>query len=195
MTYAKPYTLTEATDLATSHYGASAARVRATCEALERAEAALAAVTAERDWIREALERSACAETPVEPPKTPDDVWCGCRAEMPMDPDAWCPRCAALASTPAPESSLVLKFNGGDSVFLWEGSGLRKLSEFDLFTRTEGEALKMRVAEAVKKHAIDAAQQGDCGCNYAPCEHDDQRFRSARRVRELDLSEVVKGVK
>jgi hypothetical protein len=57
------------------------------------------------------------------------------------------------------------------------------------------DAERMRVAELVKKHAIDAVQQGDCGCNYAPCEHDDQRFRSARRVRELDLAALLKGAK
>jgi GTP1/Obg family GTP-binding protein len=70
---------------------------------LEKAERA----EADAARLRAALERSPCTETPVEPPQTPDDIWCGCRAEMPMDPEAWCPRCAALASTPAPEDDIA----------------------------------------------------------------------------------------
>jgi hypothetical protein len=86
---------------------------------------------------------------------------------------------SALALRDAtPASSLVLKFNGGDAVFLWEGSGSKRLAEFDLLTRTEAEAYGMRVAEAVRAACVTG---GNSYWNI--------------HVAALDLAEVVKGVK
>ena len=76
------------------------------------------------------------------------------------------------------ESSLALKFNGGDSVFIWEGSGSKRLSEFDLFTRDEVEALKMRVAIAMHRYVYEADGYGEP--NNADMEA---------------IAEIVKGVK
>lgn len=77
------------------------------------------------------------------------------------------------------ESSLTLKFNNADPVFLWEGSGSKKLSEFDLFTRTEVDALKMRVASAVWQASLAYIDTCTANSNYGT---------------PLDLADVVKGV-
>jgi hypothetical protein len=47
--------------------------------------------------------------------------------------------------------SLSLKFNAGDPVFVWSGSGSKRLAEFDLLTREQAERYAMRVAEAVRE--------------------------------------------
>ena len=62
-------------------------------------------------------------------------------------------------------------------------------------TPTPDASCAMRIAEAVQRHAIDAAQRACCRCSYVPCRHDDQRVWSARQVRDLDLRAIIAEVK
>lgn len=239
----KPYTLPEC--------GSDQVRLRATVEALERAEAALAAVTAERDEWEKTSDMNAVHASKVEAERDGAqmladslretlDYSVGLRKQAEAERDRmrealsqaqrfWedagfrvdddVPEVdgafemeriarAALASTPAPTNGtepapkLVVKFNGGNPVFLIDRAARESqivgyVSEVCAaagYTRndTEVEALKMRVAEAVATRERDRVV-AFIGARIGVGAPEVLRFGYLCPL--MDLAAVVKGVK